>query len=63
MEEGDGGDRLGSSTEYLAGIALHAARQVDRQAGDLPGIHGFDDGPRRALERSRQAGAEEGVDR
>jgi len=62
-EEGDGGGCLRGGAQHLAGVTLDTARQVDRQAGHPPRIHRFEHGARHALQRPRQAGAEEGIDR
>ena len=62
-KEGDGGGRLRGDAQHLTSVALDAARQIDGETGQAAGVHGFDYSPRRTLERARQAGTEEGIDR
>jgi hypothetical protein len=61
-DEGDGVVRADAGPEGLAGVAIHAAREVDGEDGRTPGIDSVDDLIEGFTRWVRQAGAEHGVD-
>jgi hypothetical protein len=61
-DKGDGVAPADAGAEGLAGVTIHAAREVDGEDGRAPGIDGVDDLIERFTRSVRQAGAKHGVD-